>query len=193
MKNPTKTLLATLAVAFLVCAVVSPQAQGVMISGDISMGGTYTTDTGNLNTANAFTSFSLVFVISVSGDYASVPMFTSVTQNAFGFDPFVGTVSPLWTFMSGVNTYSFDLVTLSIDQQGSNTLKLSGTGDLNITGFDTTTGSWEFNADQGGGTFSFSSSNATVPAAVPEGGSAVALLSLALFAVEILRRKLAVA
>ena len=189
MKNPIKTLLATLAVAFIVCAAFTPQAQAVMITGGISMGGSFTTDTGDVNTANAFTSFPICFVVSTSGDYASVPLFTSVTQNAFVFDPFTPPVSPLWTFMSGGNTYSFDLLTLSIDQQGGDTLNLSGSGNLDITGFDTTFGTWVFTANQAGGTFSFSSSNA----AVPEGGSAVALLGLALFGVEILRRKLAVA
>jgi hypothetical protein len=160
-----------------------------MISGGISFGGSYTTDTGNLNTANAFTSFPMVFVVSVSGDYSTVPMFTSVTQNAFSFDPFTPSISPLWTFMSGGNTYSFDLVTLSIDQQGHNTLALSGTGNLDITGFDTTPGMWVFTANQAGGTFSFSSSNASVP----EGGSGLILLGLGLAGLEALRRKFVVA
>jgi len=60
---------------------------------------------------------------------------------------------------------------------------------LNITGFDPTAGEWVFTANQGGGTFSFSSSNA----AVPEGGSALILLGLGLVGLEALRRKLAVA
>jgi len=189
MKNSTKTLFATLAVVFLVCAAVSPQAQAAMISGGISLGGSYTTDTGDINTANAFTSFPSAFVVSTSGDYSSVPLFTSVTQNPFVFDPFAPPVSPLWTFMVGTDTYSFDLLTLSIDQQGNDTLNLSGTGDLNITGFDTTTGTWVFTANQAGGTFSFSSSNG----AVPDGGSALILFGLALGGLEALRRKLAVA
>jgi hypothetical protein len=88
------------------------------------------------------------------------------------------------------DTYSFDLLTLSIDGQGGNTLSLSGTGDLNITGFDTTTGTWVFTANQGGGTFSFSSSNA---AQTPDGGSALILFGLALGGLEALRRKLAAA
>ena len=91
--------------------------------------------------------------------------------------------------MSGGNTYSFDLVTLSLDQQGHNTLNLSGMGNLDITGFDTTPGMWVFTANQGGGTFSFSSSNASVP----EGGSALILLGLGLVGLEALRRKFVVA
>ena len=85
-----------------------------------------------------------------------------VTQNPFTFDPFAPPISPLWTFMFLGDTYSFDLLTLSIDGQGGDTLSLCGTGDLNITGFDTTTGTWVFTANQAGGTFSFSSSNGAV-------------------------------
>lgn len=189
MKNPTKTLLAALAVAFLACAAFSPQAQAVMISGGISLGGTYTTDTGNINTADAFTSFSGVFVVSGAGDYSGVPGGTGVSMNPFTFDPFGGPVVPLWTFMFAGSTYSFDLTSASIVTQGGNSLVLEGAGDLMITGFDTTPGSWVFTANQGGGSFSFSSSNA----AVPEGGSALALLGIALLGVEVLRRKLATA
>jgi hypothetical protein len=188
MKNSTKALFATLAVVFLACATFSPQAQAALITGGISFAGSYKTDTGNLNTANAFTKFKSVFVVSCSGDYLSVPLFTSVTQKPFSFDPFIPN-NPLWTFMSGGNTYSFDLLTLSIDQQGGNTLLLSGTGDLNMTGFDPTTGTWVFTANQGGGTFSFSSSDG----AVPDGGSALILFGLGLGGLEALRRKLAVA
>jgi VPDSG-CTERM motif len=190
MKNSTKTLFATLAVVFLVCAAVSPQAQAVMITGGISLGGSYTTDTGDINTATAFTSFPSAFVVSTSGDYSGVPLFTSVTQNPFSFDPFVPN-NPLWTFMVGTDTYSFDLTTITlVDRSVPDALTLKGTGDLNITGFDTTDGSWTFTANQAGGTFSFSSSNGAL---TPDGGSALILFGLALGGLEALRRKLAVA
>ena len=189
MRHISKTILAALAIGLLGAVGLSQQTQAVMITGGISLGGSYTTDTGDINTANAFTSFPSAFVVSTSGDYSGVPLFTSVTQNPFIFDPFAPPISPLWTFMVGTDTYSFDLLTLSIDQQGGDALQLSGTGDLNITGFDTTPGSWVFTANQAGGTFSFSSTND----ATPEGGSAVALLGFALFGLEMLRRKLAVA
>ena len=58
-----------------------------------------------------------------------------------------------------------------------------------MTGFDATTGSWVFTANQAGGTFSFSSSDG----AVPDGGSALILFGLGLGGLEALRRKLAVA
>lgn len=111
-------------------------------------------------------------------------------MNAFVFDPFSPPISPLWTFMFAGVTYSFDLTALTIDSQGGNSLVLSGSGTLDITGFDTTPGSWVFTANQGGGSFSFSSSN---NADLPEPGSALALLGIALLGVEVLRRKLALA
>jgi hypothetical protein len=57
MKNSTKTLFATLAVLVFACATFNPQAQAVRINGGISFGGGFTTDTGDVNTATAITSF----------------------------------------------------------------------------------------------------------------------------------------
>ncbi len=196
MKNSTKTLMATFVVALLSCSVFSHQASALpSIQGGISLGGAYTTDTGDINTATKFTSFSNVFVTSVSGSYSGVGTGGSspvVTQNPFQFKPILvpSPVSPLWTFTTGGNTYSFDLLALtSVSQPGDNTLTLKGTGTLHITGFADTVGTWIFTANQASSTFSFSSSNG----AVPEGGSAIALLGLGLVAVEVLRRKLAAA
>ena len=56
-----------------------------------------------------------------------------------------------------------------------------------VTGFDNTVGSYLFTANQAGGTFSFSSSQA---AGVPDGGTTIALLGLALVGVGAVRRKL---
>jgi hypothetical protein len=192
MKTPSKTILTLLVVGLVSCGLFSERAQAVPmpITGGISLSGGYATDSGNLNTATAFTSFSGVFVSSVSGSYSGVPTgmaSPSVTQNPFSFNPFNGPITPLWTFVSGMSTYSFDLTTLSSRQQpGDDTLTLKGTGTLKITGFTDTAGSWLFTANQAGGTFSFSSSNA----AVPDSGSAVALLGIALAGIEGARRAL---
>lgn len=182
------------AVAVLACSAFTEQAKADSITGGISLGGNYATNTGNINTATSFTSFSGVFITSVAGSYSSVPTGGSsptVTQNGFTFNPFSGPVIPLWSFSSGGRMYSFDLTALTQRvQPGDDTLTLRGMGVLHITGsgpsYDDTVGSWVFTANQGGGTFSFSSSNS----AIPEGGSALALLGLGLVAVEALRRKL---
>jgi hypothetical protein len=151
------------------------------------LGGGYTVDTGNLNTAHAFTAFNNVIVASVSGSYSTVTLGTAVTANPFSFNPFPGTgVTPLWSFnFSGVN-YKFDLLTLAPPQQpGDNTLTLRGTGILKIDGYANTFGIWLFTANQGGGTFSFSSSNA----AVPDTGATLAMFGVALLCIAAVRRK----
>jgi hypothetical protein len=191
MKNLSKTMLAVLAAGAISCVLFSEQAQAVTITGGVSMSGGYTTNTGNLNTATAFTSFTGVFLSSVSGSYTPVPVGGGspvVTMIPFSFNPFPGGgVIPLWSFAYLGVTYSFDLTALtSMMQPGDDTLTLKGHGILHISGFQDTVGSWLFTANQAGGTFSFSSSNA----AVPDGGTTVALLGLGLAGVGVLRRKL---
>ena len=192
MKTPLKTILTVLIIGLVSCGLFSQQAQAVPIVGGISLAGGYTTNTGNVNTATAFTGFPMVFVISVSGSYSGVGTgmsSPSVTMNPFTFNPFSGAITPLWTFMSAGNTYSFDLTALTSRQQtGNDTLTLFGTGTLHITGFTDTPGNWNFTANQAGDTFSFSSSNSA--AGVPDSGSAVALLGIALAGIEGVRRAL---
>ena len=191
MKTPLKTILTVLIIGLVSCGLFSQQAQAVPIVGGISLAGGYTTNTGNINTATAFTSFPFVFVTGVSGSYTGVGTGLGspvVTMNAFSFNPFSSSVTPLWTFMSAGNTYSFDLTVLSLTQQGNNTLTLNGTGTLHITGFTDTPGTWVFTANNLSDTFSFSSSNGAV--GVPDSGSAVALLGIALAGIEGVRRVL---
>jgi VPDSG-CTERM motif len=190
MKTPSKTILTLLIIGLVSCGLFSQQAQAGPIVGGISLGGSYATNTGNVNTATSFTSFPSVVVFSVSGSYAGVPTGLSspvVTMTPFTFNPFSAPVIPLWTFMFSGSTYSFDLTVLSSRlQPGDNTLTLKGTGLLHITNFTDTPGTWTFTANQAGDTFSFSSSNA----AVPDSGSAVALLGIALAGIEGVRRAL---
>src|SRR5438552_6414389 len=192
MKTPSKTILTLLIIGLVSCGLFSQQAQAVPITGGISLAGTYVTNNGNLNTATAFTSFPFVFVTGVSGSYTGVGTGLSspvVTMNAFSFNPFSSSVTPLWTFMSAGSTYSFDLTVLSSRlQPGDNTLTLKGTGTLHITNFTDTAGTWVFTANQLSDTFSFSSSNGAVGA--PDSGSAVALLGIALAGIEGVRRAL---
>ena len=192
MKTPLKTILTVLIIGLLSCGLFSQQAQAVPIVGGISLAGGYVTNTGNINTATAFTSFPFVIVTGVSGSYTGVGTGLGspvVTMNPFSFNPFSAAVTPLWTFMSAGNTYSFDLTAITQRQQpGNDTLTLRGTGTLKITGFTDTAGTWLFTANQAGDTFSFSSSNAAV--AAPDSGSAVALLGIALAGIEGVRRVL---
>jgi hypothetical protein len=195
MKNrSSKTILVFFAVGLISCALCVQQAQAVPITGGISLGGGFTTDTGDLNTAHTlfFGSFPSVFITSVSGSYSGVPTgaFTppSLTQNPVTFDPFTVPVIPLWSFTYAGLTYSFDLLFGFISNRGPDTLTLEGRGMLMISGggYDPTPGIWILTANQANGTFSFSSSNG----AVPDGGMTVVMLGLALCGIGMIRRKL---
>ena len=150
-------------------AAISAPAQATPITGDITFGGLINL-TGGSNFANATgIDFRAVTVISGTGDFASIPapFLTPVSFTDFSFASFpVGGVSPLWTFSSG--SFSFDLLTLSIDLHDSNSLDLSGTGVLHAPGLelDDTNALWSFSTQSSGGgkvNLSFSADNATVP------------------------------
>jgi hypothetical protein len=155
------------------------------IEGAITFSGGATLDTGNANTAHAVTSFKNTLVQSVSGDFDTFinDLDPATFSASWVFDPSTPT-SSLWS----VGGFSFDLLTSTIVMRGSGTLAVSGTGRISGNGFDTTDGSWSFTTQNPGslGTFSFSAAGL----AVPDGGSAVALLGLALMGIEVLRRKL---
>jgi protein with PEP-CTERM/exosortase system signal len=155
------------------------------IQGNITFSGGATLDTGNANTAHAVTSFKNTVVQSVSGDFDTFinDLDPATFSASWVFDPSTPT-SSLWS----VGGFTFDLLTSTIVMRGSGTLAVSGTGRISGNGFDTTDGSWSFTTQNPGslGTFSFSAAGL----AVPDGGSAVALLGLALMGIEVLRRKL---
>lgn len=143
------------------------------------MAGGVTFNSGNINTATAFSSFTAVEITSVSGDFAGagVTLNTpgSVAMNAFSFNPFpVAGVIPWWQTVTG--TYvRFDVTALdSRAQPGNNTLSLFGEGTVYMTGYDPTPGAWILTSQGLGGTFSFSSSHVAVPEP-----SSLALLLLA--------------
>jgi hypothetical protein len=196
MKNPTKTLTAAFAVALLACGVLSHRAAAVPITGQVTMGGTAMLNNMSLGSATAATAFSGVTVNNpANGSYAGTAG-SAVTFNAFSWNPSSAPVSPLWSFISGGRTYQFNLTSLTVVSQSNSFLNIAGLGSLTIVGpggFDPTTGAWSFTISQAGGgpsadfQFGFQSSNN----AIPEGGSALALLGISLVCVEFVRRKLA--
>jgi len=184
-------ILKTITICATVFAAAAP-AMANTINGAISLSGSYTVDGTNFKPFNAitnptgataFTSFSGVRVDDANGDYSGT-VGASVTHNAFVFEPFTTAITPLWTFTVGATTYSFDLDSVSIDFRNSKSIVLSGQGEANITGFDTTPGDWTFTANAGGGTFSFSSTNV-----VPDGGATAVMLGAALLGLGAIRRK----
>jgi len=183
----TKTILAMLAIGFISCALFSEQAQATPITGDLGFSGGSAFNTTSLATATRVNSW-FAFVGTTTGSFVGVPIGSAVTLAApWIFNPSTPTPG-LWS----VGGFSFDLATATIDTQNSHLLSITGTGTLSGAGFDPTPGTWAFSAQSAGGIHqaSFTFSADTTGAGVPDGGSAVALLGIALVGLEGLRRKL---
>jgi VPDSG-CTERM motif len=194
MKNHTKTILAVLGIGVLSCALFSQQAQAVQIQGNIDFAGAVQFDTNSLATAtrvvtwfdsNGNPGFSSVQV-GATGDFAGVAAGTQATMaQPWIFNPSTATPG-LWS----VGGFTFDLLSSTVVTQNANFLLITGTGIVSGNGFDPTSMEWSFTTQSAGGktrtVFSFSANGV----AVPDGGSAVALLGLALTGIEVLRRRL---
>lgn len=145
-----------------------------VISGIINFDGVATTDTGNLATATAYTSIYDTYVFPGStGAYTTVPLFSPATFTPFSFS--AGSVLPLWTFSVGATTYSFSATSINIDTQNGKFLNLSGMGWANITGYQTTEGTWTItDTTTKGPVFTFGASTQ----ALPDSGGTALLIGL---------------
>ena len=190
MKNLTKTILAVLATGVLSCGLFSQQAQAAAISGDIQFAGEVQFDTNSLATATRVNTWFDVFhnagftnVTSSTDDFGAIlPGTQAAMAQPWIFNPSTATPG-LWS----VGGFTFDLLSSTIVTQNASTLFVEGTGIVSGNGFDPTSMEWSFSTQTSGtAMFSFSANGV----AVPDGGSAVALLGLALTGIELLRRKL---
>jgi hypothetical protein len=189
----SKTILAVLATSALSCGLFSQQAQATAINGTIQLAGSVKFDTHSLATAHravtwfdihANPGFSSV-AVGNTGDFSGIAPGTSAAMASWTFSPSTPTPG-LWS----VGGFTFDLLSSTIVTQNASFLSITGTGVVRGNGFQPTAMDWSFTTQSAGGrrhvSFSFSA-NGT---AVPEGGSAVALLGIALTGIEVLRRKL---
>jgi|SRR5579872_2044316 len=193
----TRTAIKTTS-AILAFAGFTLSLQAIPITGSISFSGTSTIDGTSFVTATAFTSFQDVFVgapSALSGDYVGTSG-AAVTMAPFIWAPPTTStpIQPLWTFVSGGDTYSFDLGVLHEDYASPTGLLLSGLGTAHITGpglqeLDTT-GSWTFSAQTLGlATFTFSSTTTVPNQSVPDSGSTALLLGGTLLGLGFVARK----
>ena len=161
------------------------------INGSITFAGAVQFDTNSLATAtrvntwfdsNGNAGFSSV-QLGATGAFAGILAGTQATMaQPWIFNPSTPTLG-LWS----VGGFTFDLLSSTVVTQTAAFLNITGTGTISGNGFDPTAGTWSFSSQTSGGPiFSFSASTS----AVPDGGSAVALLGIAFIGVEVLRRKL---
>lgn len=166
-----------LLIVTIICFYAS-NAMAVPISGNINFFGacSYLDASGNV-TANLADARGIDFLGAFSymggtGNYANVPLFTGVSFTDFFFSPTMSPspVNPLWSFSLNGTDYSFRMDSLTYSNDG-NSLTISGSGLLQIEGFDDTLGTWLFTTqgDHLIGTFSANS------APVPEPGTLLLL------------------
>jgi hypothetical protein len=198
-----KNLKITLAAAFAAAAIVaSPQARGTQITGTIGFTTAPHLAGGQVSSGGGLTTVTFHNPIQVdfgTGNYsttvASVVDFNPISWSGSGGSAILtSSNNPEWSFTIGAITYSFDLPDLmlaSFDPGSPNSLSLSGEGLLKITGFEDTFATFALQGTGEGFSFTILQASNTALPGVPDSGSALVLLGLALIALEGLRRKLA--
>jgi hypothetical protein len=187
MKNLSKTILV---IAVIAGGLFCQHVQAVPISGNITFAGTCSLNTKSASTATMVTGWhglgtgGLPQVASHDGSF-----------NGFVTDGDAVTIAFPWSFNSGavpnfwrVDGFVFNLTTSSVSTQGAGAVTVNGAGTISGNGFDLTSGTWSFTTQNPSAHSRFSFSAAS--GSVPEGGSAVALLGIALVGIECLRRSL---
>ena len=134
-------MLAVLATGLLSCGLFCQQAQA--FSGEIEFFGKARASgpsTGGLVTIS-FTNPGWKVLAGTDG-YAAVPFGTAATFNGFSFTgdgtaaTLIGTVTPQWSFTSGGDAYSFDLLALTSAHVESGSMAFTGTGEAFVDGVD---------------------------------------------------------
>jgi hypothetical protein len=166
-------------------------AGATLITGDISLSGTSSTDNANLALATAFTSFSNVVVSTTGGSGSYTPALSgqSATMTTFTFSPSFSPdpLVPLWTFTYSGSTYSFNATSLVVSSSIPDSITMGGTGMAYITGFNATPGTWVLSANDASGTESFSLSTQISSVPVP---AAMLLFAPGLAGLAAIRRRL---
>ena len=177
MKN--KWLALTAGALVLMSATV---AQAALINGSIGLSGLYTVDNPDLTAAKTIT-FGSTFAFGGTGDLDLGATPVSVTMaNSLTFDPlFTVTSNPLWA----VDGFAFELTSLAITNESTDSLALSGAGTVSKTGFDDSLGTWVATFNNSGSSFTWSSSSS-----VPDGGATLSMFGLSLLGLGLARKKL---
>jgi VPDSG-CTERM motif len=196
MRNLSKTMLAVLATGLLSCGLFCQKAHAFNGSVEFFGSARASGNSGGGTTTIFFTNPWSVIAGdgAYTGSVGSAALMTDFSFTGTGNGAALslpGGVIPEWSFSfnngSGNHTYTFDLLALIDGTTTSGGMSLSGTGLAYIDGADPTFATWALQGSGTGFKFKFSSSTTT---AVPDGGSAVALLGIAFAGIEIARRKI---
>ena len=191
-------------------AIIGTSVQAIPITGSITIagldGGNVLTPAGAKLGAATGIAATTGTVTYGDGSYTGTAG-ASVNISSFMLNPIITPVSPLWSFMVGDLTYSFDLTGMSVKISGG-FLSITGTGMLSITGsgsaYDETAGTWTYYGVVLGankvnnGVFGFLSSNTAVSdpdptpntPVVPDGGMTIILLGVALSGLYFFRKQI---
>jgi VPDSG-CTERM motif len=194
MKNITRTILAVIAAGLVTTALSTHEAQATPINGTIDFAGSVMFNSASLASVKRVTQWRDVSgnagfsnVAARTGDFSGITLGTqAIMATPWKFNPSTPTPA-LWS----VGGFTFDLLSSTIVTQTATFLNITGIGTVSGNGFIPTTMTWAFTVQNAGGShqfFSFSANSATQ--GVPDGGSAVALLGIALAGIGFIRRKL---
>lgn len=166
-KTMKKQILKSALIALAGVGLMSGSGWANLISGDLSLTGTYKAYasgggyTSDLTNAIGIDFYNDTVHANVGeGDFAVLEGDDGTINDFLFASP---SVNPLWSF-DDLN-FTFNLTSYTITSQTTNTLTISGTGTISADGFDDTVGTWvaTFNSSTGGTRFTWSSSTATVP------------------------------
>ncbi len=179
-----KLILAALATAFVT-------AQAYAFTGSVFMSGSVAThQTGTTNAVTFGSNWTVLAAPAPSGAYTGSAG-SSATFTNFSYDTVSNALIPpatftLWSFAFNGHTYTFDLNSpLTSALSTSNQLLLGGTGTAFIDGGSGSAATWSLESTSGGG-FKFTATSST--STIPDSGSAVTLLGIALAGIEGARR-----
>jgi hypothetical protein len=195
----TGTVAAICFAAGISSAIAAPITGSINLYGDFQpmIGGSNTQDLSLANKIDFVPLGGTTGTFSTGTGTGNLALFANQNDTGiikdFTFNPF-SSMNSFYTITVGASTLTFDLTGLSIVNQNTTFLTLSGTGLLHETGFDNTAGNWNFsgqssNSNTAQATFSWSAgSEASPPTGVPEPAS-MALTGLGMLGVGFLRRR----
>lgn len=144
--------------------ILAQSSQAIMIEGDLTISGDFTTTggTGSLDTATGIDFLGDNFQVDgATGSFASVGITAGDTGTItdFTFSPDTTPIDPFFS----IGGFTFTLQDTTVVAQNSFFLILSGYGVFTGNGYEETEGYWNLTANQNGSLFNFSSGTTTVP------------------------------